>query len=192
MSDFAFYFTTGWHHIISWAALDHILFIIALTAVYVAANFKQVLILVTAFRIGHSLTLALSVYDIIRFDEKWVEFVIPCTIIATALLNFAARDFKPKALRLNYFLALFFGLVHGMGFANTIRFMLAKDQSVAMPLLSFNIGLEAAQIVLIAVILLAGYLAVDKLKANSKWWVWALSAIALIIAINMAIQRWPL
>lgn len=192
MSDFAFYFTTGWHHIISWAALDHILFIIALTAVYVAANFKQVLILVTAFTIGHSLTLALSVYDIIRFDEKWVEFVIPCTIIATALLNFAARDFKPKALRLNYFLALFFGLVHGMGFANTIRFMLAKDQSVAMPLLSFNIGLEAAQIVLVAVILLTGYLAVDKLKANSKWWVWALSAIALIIAINMAIQRWPL
>ena len=192
MSDFAFYFTTGWHHIISWAALDHILFIIALTAVYVAANFKQVLILVTAFTIGHSLTLALSVYDIIRFDEKWVEFVIPCTIIATALLNFAARDFKPKALRLNYFLALFFGLVHGMGFANTIRFMLAKDQSVAMPLLSFNIGLEAAQIVLVAVIFLAGYLAVDKLKANSKWWVWALSAIALIIAINMAIQRWPL
>lgn len=148
--------------------------------------------MVTAFTIGHSLTLALSVYDIIRFDEKWVEFVIPCTIIATALLNFAARDFKPKALRLNYFLALFFGLVHGMGFANTIRFMLAKDQSVAMPLLSFNIGLEAAQIVLVAVILLAGYLAVDKLKANSKWWVWALSAIALIIAINMAIQRWPL
>ena len=192
MSDFAFYFTSGWHHIISWAALDHILFIIALTAVYVAANFKQVLILVTAFTIGHSLTLALSVYDIIRFDEKWVEFVIPCTIIATALLNFAARDFKPKALRLNYFLALFFGLVHGMGFANTIRFMLAKDQSVAMPLLSFNIGLEAAQIVLVAVILLAGYLVVDKLKANSKWWVWALSAIALIIAINMAIQRWPL
>ena len=192
MSDFAFYFTTGWHHIISWAALDHILFIIALTAVYVAANFKQVLILVTAFTIGHSLTLALSVYDIIRFDEKWVEFVIPCTIIATALLNFAAKAFKPKALRLNYFLALFFGLVHGMGFANTIRFMLAKDQSVAMPLLSFNIGLEAAQIVLVAVILLAGYLAVDKLKANSKWWVWALSAIALIIAINMAIQRWPL
>ena len=192
MSDFAFYFTTGWHHIISWAALDHILFIIALTAVYVAANFKQVLILVTAFTIGHSLTLALSVYDIIRFNEKWVEFVIPCTIIATALLNFAARDFKPKALRLNYFLALFFGLVHGMGFANTIRFMLAKDQSVVMPLLSFNIGLEAAQIVLVAVILLAGYLVVDKLKANSKWWVWALSAIALIIAINMAIQRWPL
>ena len=148
--------------------------------------------MVTAFTIGHSLTLALSVYDIIRFDEKWVEFVIPCTIIATALLNFAAMDFKPKALRLNYFLALFFGLVHGMGFANTIRFMLAKDQSVAMPLLSFNIGLEAAQIVLVAVILLAGYLAVDKLKANSKWWVWALSAIALIIAINMATQRWPL
>ena len=83
MSDFDFYFKTGWHHIISWDALDHILFIAALAAIYLAENWKQVLVLVTAFTIGHSLTLALSVYEVIRINSQLVEILIPCTIIAT-------------------------------------------------------------------------------------------------------------
>ena len=84
MNDFSFYFGIGWHHIISWNALDHILFIIALVAIYLVPNWKQVLILVTAFTIGHSFTLTLSILDIIRFNAKWVEFLIPCTIVAKA------------------------------------------------------------------------------------------------------------
>ena len=191
MSDIAFYFTTGWHHIISWGALDHILFIIALSAIYLIDNWKQVLILVTAFTIGHSLTLALSVYDIIRLNERWVEFLIPFTIFATGVFNFMAKNFKPKSLRLNYFLALFFGLVHGMGFANTIRFMLAKDQNIAIPLLSFNVGLEVGQIVVVAVILLFSFTLVNKLKLSRQWWVWGLSTCAIIISLNMMIDRWP-
>jgi hypothetical protein len=190
MGDAGFYFNTGWQHIISWDALDHILFIIALAAVYLAQNYKQVLILITAFTIGHSLTLALSVYDVTRFNEKWVEFLIPCTIIATAILNFFVKDYQPESLRVNYFLALFFGLIHGMGFANTIRFMLAKDQHIAVPLLCFNIGLEAGQVVIVAVILSLSYLLVNKLKLNRKWWVWGLSIVAILIAINMAAERW--
>jgi hypothetical protein len=190
MSDAAFYFNTGWHHIISCNALDHILFIIALAAIYLAQNYKQVLILITAFTIGHSLTLALSVYDVIRVNEKWVEFLIPCTIIATAILNFFVKDYQPKSLRVNYFLALFFGLIHGMGFANTIRFMLAKDQHIAIPLLCFNIGLEAGQIVIVAAILSVSFLLVNKLKLNRKWWVWGLSIVAILIAVNMAAERW--
>ncbi len=191
MNDVAFYFETGWHHIISWSALDHILFIIALSAIYLAQNWKQVLVLVTAFTIGHSLTLALSVYDIIRINEKWVEFLIPCTIVATGVFNFMVKDFKIRSLRINYFSALFFGLIHGMGFANTIRFMLAKDQHIALPLVSFNIGLEAGQIVVVAFILSISFLLVNKLKLNRKWWVWALSGIAMLIALNMMVGRWP-
>lgn len=191
MSDIAFYFTTGWHHIISWGAFDHILFIIALSAIYLIYNWKQVLILVTAFTIGHSLTLALSVYNLIRLNERWVEFLIPFTIFATGVFNFMAKNFKPKSLRLNYFLALFFGLVHGMGFANTIRFMLAKDQNIAIPLLSFNVGLEVGQIVVVAVILLFSFILVNKLKLSRQWWVWGLSTCAIIISLNMMIDRWP-
>jgi hypothetical protein len=192
MNDFEFYLATGWHHIISWDALDHILFIVALAAIYLAQNWKQVLVLVTAFTIGHSLTLALSVYDIIRINEKWVEFLIPCTIVATAVFNFLVKDFKPTSLRINYLLALFFGLIHGMGFANTIRFMLAKDQHIAVPLLGFNIGLEVGQISVVAIILFISFILVNKLKLNRKWWILILSTFALVIALNMAIDRWPL
>ncbi|MEO5892751.1 MAG: HupE/UreJ family protein [Ferruginibacter sp.] len=192
MGDFALYFDTGWHHIISWNALDHILFIIALAAIYLAENWKQVLVLVTAFTIGHSLTLALSVYDVIRFNGKWVEFLIPCTIISTAIFNFFVKDFKPKSLRINYFLALFFGLIHGMGFANTIRFMLATGEKITVPLISFNVGLEAGQIVVVAFILLIGYLLVNKAGFSRKWWVWTLSTGAILIALNMVVGRWPL
>lgn len=191
MNDVVFYFETGWHHIISWKALDHILFIIALAAIYLVQNWKQVLVLITAFTIGHSLTLALSVYDVIRFSEKWVEFLIPCTIITTAIFNFFLKGFQPGSLKVNYFLALFFGLIHGMGFANTIRFMLAKNQQIALPLTGFNIGLEAGQVVEVSFILLISYLLVNKLKLNRKWWVWSLSIFAILMAAIMLVDRWP-
>ena len=191
MEDLAFYFDLGWHHIMAWDALDHLLFIMALSAVYLLGNWKQVLILVTAFTIGHSLTLALSVYDLVRMSSKWVEFLIPCTIIATALFNFMQKDYQPRSLRLNYFLALFFGLIHGLGFANAIRFMLAKDQQIGWSLFGFNIGLEAGQIIVVTGLLLTGYLVVDRLHLKRRWWAWTLSAIAFCIASKLAWERWP-
>lgn len=192
MQDLGFYFDLGWHHIMDWEALDHLLFILALSAIYLLGNWKQVLVLITAFTIGHSLTLALSVYEVIRVNGKWVEFLIPCTIIATAVFNFLQRDFKPGSLRLNYFLALFFGLIHGLGFANAIRFIMAKDQSIGWCLFGFNIGLEAGQVVVVAGILIVSYIVVDRLQLKRKWWVWALSAAAFCIALKMAWDRWPL
>jgi len=191
MQDLGFYFDMGWHHIIAWGALDHILFILALSAIYLIGNWKRVLVLVTAFTIGHSLTLALSVYDIIRVNAAWVEFLIPCTIIATALFNFFQKDFEPRSLRLNYFLALFFGLIHGLGFANYIRFMMAKDQSMGWSLFGFNIGLEAGQIVVVLGILLLSYLVVNIIKLKRRWWVWGLSAVAMGWGLKMAWERWP-
>jgi hypothetical protein len=192
MQDLGFYFIMGWHHIIAWDALDHILFVLALSAIYLLGNWKQVLVLVTAFTIGHSLTLALSVYDIIRVNSTWVEFLIPCTIIATALFNFFQKDYNPGSLRLNYFLALFFGLIHGLGFANAIRFMMAKDQTIGWSLFGFNIGLEAGQIVVVLSILLLSYFVVNLARLKRKWWVWTLSAVAFCVAIKMAWERWPL
>jgi hypothetical protein len=189
MQDFSFYFTLGWQHIISWGALDHLLFILALTAIYLLTNWKQVLVLVTAFTIGHSITLALSAYNIIKVDDGLVEFLIPCTIIATAAFNFMQKDFTPKSLRLNYFLALFFGLIHGLGFANTIRFLLAKNQTIGWSLFSFNVGLEAGQIIVVLCILLLSFWVVDKFKLKRKWWVWALSGVAFCVALRMVWDR---
>jgi hypothetical protein len=93
MNDFVFFFSEGWHHIISRDALDHVLFIASLAVVYVASEWRKILILVTAFTIGHALTLVLSVLDILRFRDAWVEFLIPCTIVTTAAVNLLQRDF---------------------------------------------------------------------------------------------------
>lgn len=191
MGDLGFYFEMGWHHIVAWDALDHLLFVLALSAIYLIGNWKQVLVLVTAFTIGHSLTLALSVYDVIRVSDKWVEFLIPCTIVITAVLNLLEKDYEPRSLRLNYFLALFFGLIHGLGFANALRFMLAKDQGIGWSLFGFNIGLEAGQVVVVMGILLAGFLVVNKAGLKRKWWVWSLSVVAFSIAVKMAWERFP-
>jgi len=191
MQDFLFYFKIGWEHIISLDALDHQLFIAALAAIYVLKDWKQVLVLVTAFTIGHSLTLALSVMDIIRFPEKWVEFLIPCTIVVTALSNLFQKNFSPKSVRINYFLALIFGLVHGMGFANTIRFMLAKDQKIFIPLLGFNIGLEIGQIVVVLIILIFAAIILNVFKVNRREWVIFLSSGVFAIALKILLERIP-
>lgn len=192
MDDFAFFFDLGWKHIISTDALDHQLFILALAAIYLVHDWKKVLILVTAFTIGHSLTLVLSTYELIGVSSKWVEFLIPLSIVATALFNMVRTEKHYGKYQLQYLLALLFGLVHGLGFANTIRFMLADAQAITVPLLSFNIGLEAGQLVLVALILLMSYLFVNTIKLRRKWWVWALSGIALMISIFISVQRWPM
>ena len=191
MSDFGFYFTMGWEHIISKDALDHQLFILVLACVYTITDIKRVLILVTAFTIGHSLTLALSVYDIIRFSSKWVEFLIPCTIFITALNNILRLDNKIKSERINYYLALGFGLIHGMGFANAIRIMLAKDQTIGLGLFGFNAGLEAGQIFCVAVILTISILFLKGLKVKRRDWVFFLSAGVFALSVKMALERLP-
>jgi HupE / UreJ protein len=191
MSDFGFYFKLGWEHIISIGALDHQLFILALAAIYLLKDWKQVLILVTAFTIGHSITLALSVFDIIRFSAKWVEFLIPCTIVFTAIINLFQKSFTPRSVRINYFLALFFGLVHGMGFANSIRFMLASDQSIGWGLFGFNVGLEVGQIAVVLSILLFSTILITLFKINRRDWVIFASAGIFGLALKMALERIP-
>jgi hypothetical protein len=192
MSDFAFYFGLGWHHIISADALDHQLFILALAAVYTFDDLKKVLILITAFTIGHSLTLALSVLDIIRFPGDWVEFLIPCTIFITALNNVVQINKRGFSTRVNYYLALFFGLIHGMGFANSVRIMLAADQTIGMGLFGFNLGLEAGQILVVAVILIFAYIFISLGRIQRRDWIFFLSAGVFALALKMAVERWPL
>ena len=166
MSDFSFYFRFGWEHIISRDALDHQLFILALTAIYIIKDWKQVLVLVTAFTIGHSLTLFLSVKELVTISSRWVEFLIPCTIVFTAIANLFQKKFTPKSIRINYFLALFFGLIHGLGFANNIRMALASNQSFGWGLFGFNLGLEAGQILVVLLILIISYIVLSIIKIN--------------------------
>lgn len=185
------YFTEGWKHIISWGALDHQLFILALAILYTVADWRRVLILVTAFTVGHSLTLALSAYEVLNINSDLVEFFIPCTIAITAGTNFVYKDFQSASLRLNYLLALLFGLIHGLGFANFIRFTLAGDQSIAWPLLQFNLGLEVGQVVFVSFILALNYVVLSFAGMKRRWWIWFISAVVFLLALNMIFQRFP-
>ncbi|MBC7418177.1 MAG: HupE/UreJ family protein [Pedobacter sp.] len=191
MQDFFFYFKLGWEHIISLDALDHQLFILALIAVYSYKNSKQVLILVTAFTVGHSLTLLLSVLDVIRFSSKYVEFLIPVTIVITALTNLFKKNYSKKAVNINYFLALGFGLIHGMGFANTIRMMLSRDEYLGWGLFGFNVGLEFGQIFIVLIILFVTFIIFNFTKIRRPSWVLFVSAAVFSLALKMALERIP-
>ncbi|MBE7176896.1 MAG: HupE/UreJ family protein [Mucilaginibacter polytrichastri] len=190
-SDFSFYFTLGWKHIISTDALDHQLFILALAAVYTLGHIRQVLILVTAFTIGHSLTLVLSVLDVVRFPADWVEFLIPCTILLTGISNLFRLGKPGDTQRLNYFLALFFGLIHGMGFANAVRIMLARDQKIGWSLFGFNLGLEVGQIVVVSLVLLLAKLALNVLRIRQRDWILFLSSGVIALSLQMVLERVP-
>ena len=191
MSDFGFYFKIGWEHIITTEALDHIFFIAALAAIYMLKDWRQVLILVTAFTLGHTITLALSSLNLVEVSSDWVEFLVPCTIVFTALSNLFQKNFTPKSIRINYFLALFFGLIHGLAFANTLRMLIAGDQSFAWSMFSFSLGLELGQVLIVFFILLLSQLAVALLKINRKDWVIFLSSAVMALAVQMAAERWP-
>lgn len=190
MNSFWFYFVEGWRHIISLDALDHQLFILALAVIYTFKDWKRVLILVTAFTIGHSLTLALSVYDVIRVSSDWVEFLIPLTIVLTAVWNITGQK-KNNRINGNYLLALGFGLIHGLGFANTIRMMLASDESIGVGLLGFNLGLEVGQILVVIIILLITTLMLDMIKIPQRIYIFVASALVMLFSLKMALERIP-
>ena len=191
MQDFLFYLQLGWEHIISKDALDHQLFILALIAIFSFRDWKKVLILVTAFTIGHSLTLVLSALDVFRFPSDWVEFLIPCTIVFTALDNIIFSKNEKKLIQLNYYLALIFGLIHGMGFANSVRMMLASEQDITLPLFGFNVGLELGQIVVVAIALFIHYIFSEVLKLSNKIWIYIISVPIFLFALKMALERIP-
>ena len=193
MNDFNLFFGIGIDHILNTGALDHLLFIMVLCAVYLVTDWKKLLVLITAFTSGHSLTLALSVYDVVRFNSAWVEFLIPLTIVLTALYNLtlAGKAVPRQKIQINYLLALFFGLVHGMGFANNIRFMLAESQSILLPLLGFNLGLELGQIIVVSILLLLSILAIKLMKLQHRYWAMGLSLIGLVAGAIMCAQRIP-
>ena len=184
MQDFLFYLNLGWEHIISLDALDHQLFVLALIAVYSYSDWKKILVLVTAFTIGHSVTLALSILDIVRVPAAWVEFLIP-------LGNILLKNKKQSQSKLNYYLALFFGLIHGMGFANTARVMIAKSQSIALPLLGFNVGLEVGQIAIVFGILILLFILLNLFKVNKKDWILFVSSGVFALSLKMTLERIP-
>ena len=192
MNDFGLYFQIGYQHIADLKGIDHILFILALTIRYQFADWKKLLILVTAFTIGHSVTLALSVFNLINYSMNWIEFLIPVTIVITAFSNFFVKKFVFKStFPIIYFLALFFGLIHGLGFSTYLKSLLGKGESVVGQLLAFNLGLEAGQLLIVLAILVITLIFVSLFKVNRREYLLFISAAAFALALQMAIERFP-
>lgn len=194
MQDFKLYFGIGVQHILTWEAMDHILFVAALCLRYLVKDWKKVVVLVTAFTIGHSTTLALSALGLVHVNTRWIEFLIPLTILATAINNLLQRKSQvdhPSRLPLIYFFALFFGLIHGLAFANSLLSLIGGD-NVVVPLLAFNLGVEAAQLLVVAIILAISFIFVQLMRVRRTWWVWGVSALVLLASLKMAFDRWPI
>ena len=191
MQDFFLYFLLGWEHILDWQGYDHILFVTAFCGIYSLQNWKRVLGSVTAFTVGHSLTLALSVFDQIRVSTALVEFLIPVTILITALFNIINKKPKPSAAKVSYSMALFFGLIHGMGFSNYLKSLLGRSSNIMLELFSFNLGLEAGQLVIVLVVLFLSWLIVSWFKVQQREWNLFLSSAIFGIAFTMALERLP-
>ena len=188
---FQIYLELGLEHIADVQGYDHILFVAMLCAVYTFKEWKQVLILVTAFTIGHSLTLALATLNIIRVSNAWVEFLIPVTIFVTAAGNMISGKPGHASTRIKYALALFFGLIHGLGFSNYLRSLLGTHDSILFPLLAFNIGVELGQILIVLCILtLMSLLLFFKIKQRD--WILVLAGAGTGIALTLMLERFPM
>jgi hypothetical protein len=191
MQDFTFYFQLGIDHILTPDAWDHILFVTALCLRYLWQDWRKVVVLVTAFTIGHSLTLALSALNYIHVNAGWIEFLIPLTIAATCINNIIQRKTEQqKRLPVIYFFALFFGLIHGLAFAGQFLSLEGKEGLIGH-LLAFNLGIEAAQLLIVLIVLLLSYLVVQLLKLPRIVWLRGASALILVISLFLAYQRFP-
>lgn len=184
---FSTYLQLGFEHITDINGYDHMLFLLALCAAYVYSDWKKILVLVTAFTLGHSITLALAVLNIIPVNGAWIEFLIPVTIVATAVKNLFAK--QEKAAITTYVMALGFGLIHGMGFSNYLRSLLGDE--LLMPLFAFNVGLEVGQLIVVTIIFGLQYVVVNTISVKPKHWNVTVSLIAGAISLLLAAQRIP-
>lgn len=197
MSDFFIYLKLGFDHITDFNGYDHILFVVVLCAIYRPQDWRRVLVLITAFTLGHSITLALSTLKLVNVDTALIEFLIPCTILFTAITNFFHRSTEGRLLKtekspqtLRYLMALVFGLIHGLGFSNYLRSLLGSEESIVQPLFAFNIGLELGQIIIVVLALGLSYLLIDILRVRKHDWKLVLSGVIAGIVITMIQARW--
>lgn len=177
MSEFSLYFQLGVEHILDALGYDHMLFIIALCVVYTAREWSRVLILVTAFTIGHSLTLILATLEIISVRTDIVEFLIPLTIFITAASNVLRKNKASiKRVQINYMFALGFGLIHGLGFSSYLRSLLGKGSDIIVQLFAFNVGIEIGQIIIVGIFMTLSLIINGILNISRRDWIMVISS----------------
>jgi hydrogenase/urease accessory protein HupE len=195
MNDFLVWFKTGFEHILDWNGYDHILYIIALCVSFSITDIKKLFILISAFTLGHSITLALSTLNLLSIPQTYIEILIPLTILVTCINNLSnrksimSRQTQSFNIKLNYSLAAFFGLIHGLGFSYLLKSMLGKEDSIIWPLLSFNIGIEVGQMLIVLLLLVLSAFLFRFIQLKSADWVFFISSAVFGISFIMFVER---
>ena len=186
---FGIYLELGFKHILDLKAYDHILFVMTLCAVYVLKDWKKVLWLVTAFTLGHSLTLALAVFKLVHIEASVIEKLIPITIMITALSNVFWKAEGGGRMKWLYVMAGFFGLIHGLGFSNYLKALLGSEEDLLMPLFAFNLGVEGGQILIVAVAMVLNLVWTQVLKINNYFWIRLVSFVSFWVAFYLLFKQ---
>lgn len=193
MQNFIFYIKLGLSHVLDFAAYDHILFLIALALPFTFKSWKKVLLLATIFTIAHCLSLFLSAFGILVMDVRWIEFLIPVTILSTALFNliYVKSTSENKSLGLHIFATAFFGLIHGFGFSNYFNMLMSEEEEKLFSLLGFAAGIEISQVLIVLVVLGFSYLVLTVLKVKSILYITVASILIILATIPMLISTFP-
>ena len=189
LENFWFNVQYGINHVLDPNGYDHVLFLMVLAIPYVFKDWKRVLILVSMFTLGHTLSLVLAAYGVVSVNGKLVEFLIPVTILIAALYNVftAGKKEKSSKLSLLFFATLFFGLIHGLGFAREFKMFAGQSENKLKLLIEFALGIEIAQIIIVFVVLFLGFLFQTIFRFSKRDWVMVLSAVVVGLVIPMIV-----
>lgn len=191
MNQFWLYFKLGLHHVLDYQAYDHVLFLIALMVPYTFKDWKRILLLVSLFTVGHTISLLLSVYGVVYINPNLVEFLIPITILVTAVFHLftAGKTKRTESISFIALITVFFGLIHGLGFSNYFKTILpsaATDK--LLPLLEFALGIEAAQLIVVFIVLILSYIMQTFFRFSKRDWALVLSSFVIGVVVPMVIK----
>lgn len=186
MSEFQTYFTLGYQHILDWNGYDHMVFLLALLAPIAIKDWKKIIILITAFTIGHSISLLGSTLNLLQFNPDLIELLIPITILITAILNIYAHHYLGK---IHYLITVMFGLIHGLGFSGYLKMLLGKEENLFTPLLSFNLGLEFGQLLFTSLIIVIVTISNTLFATNRRTTNLVLSGISILVSLLLIYER---
>ena len=190
LENFWFNVEYGINHVLNINAYDHVLFLIALTVPYIFKDWKRVLLLVSIFTLGHTLSLVLAAYDLVRIDGQIIEFLIPVTILMVALFNVftAGKGAQKEKICVLFVSTLFFGLIHGLGFAREFHMLAGKSDNKFFLLIEFALGIEISQVIIVFTVLFLGFLAQTLFRLSKRDWIMVISAIVVGLVIPMILK----